>query len=117
MCIRDRHKVGPSGPAALTVERADNAPFVPLRKAAPAQSREAEKMCIRDRFAIEAASEMATLSDSLGWLGTSERISEHLSMTAHLERLHRTNTWKAALYEALSQSAWYQGGGYQRPVV
>ena len=29
--IGERHKVGPSGPAALTVERADNAPFVPLR--------------------------------------------------------------------------------------
>lgn len=72
---------------------------------------------LASRFAIEAASEMATLSDYLGFLGTSERISRHLSMTAHLERLHRRNTWKAALYEALSQSAWYQGGGYQRPVV
>lgn len=29
--IGERHKVGSSGPAALTVERADNAPFVPLR--------------------------------------------------------------------------------------
>ena len=29
--IGERHKVGPSDPAALTVERADNAPFVPLR--------------------------------------------------------------------------------------
>ena len=87
-----------------------------------------EKLCRRiknhfhdlelaSRFAIEAASEMAALSDYLGSLGTSERVGEHLSMTAHLERLHRRNTWKAALYEALSQSAWYQGGGYQRPFV
>ena len=29
--IGERHKVGPSGPAALTMERVDNAPFVPLR--------------------------------------------------------------------------------------
>lgn len=72
---------------------------------------------LASRFAIEAASELAALSDYLGGLGTSERIQEHLSMTANLERLHRRNTWKAALYEALSQSAWYQGGGYQRPVV
>jgi hypothetical protein len=87
-----------------------------------------EKLCRRitnhfrdlelaSRFSIEAASEMATLSDYLGCLGTSEKISEHLSMTANIERLNRRNTWKAALYEALSQSAWYQRGGYQRPSV
>lgn len=86
-----------------------------------------EKLCQRiknhfrdlelaSRFAIEAASELTALSDYLGELGTSERIKEHLSVTAHLERLHRRNTWKAALYEALSQSDWYQGGGYKRPV-
>lgn len=87
-----------------------------------------ETMCLRiknhfhdlelaSRFAIEAASEMATLADYLDWLATSEKIREHLSMTAQLERLHRRNTWKAALYEALSQSAWYLGGGYQRQVL
>jgi hypothetical protein len=69
------------------------------------------------RFAIEAASEMASLSDHLGWLGTHERIGEHLNGVARLERMHRRNTWKAALYEALSQSAWYKGGGYMRPVA
>lgn len=71
---------------------------------------------LASRFAIEAASEMATLSDYLGLLGTAVRIGEHLRMTADMERLHRRNTWKAALYAALSQSAWYQGGGYQRPL-
>lgn len=87
-----------------------------------------EKLCRRiknhffdlglaSRFAIEAASELAALSDYLGVLGTSERIKEHLSMTANLERLQRRNTWKAALYEALSQSAWYRDGGYKLPVV
>lgn len=29
--IGERHKAGPSGPAVLTVERADSAPFVPMR--------------------------------------------------------------------------------------
>ena len=87
-----------------------------------------EKLCRRirnhfhdlklaSRFAIEAASEMATLSDYLGQLGTGERVGEHLRMTAHIERLHRRNNWKDALYEALSQSAWYQCGGYQRPIA
>lgn len=72
---------------------------------------------LASRFAIEAASEMTTLSDFLGMLGTSERIGEYLCMLARVERTHRRNTWKAALYEALSQSAWYQGGGYQHPVA
>lgn len=72
---------------------------------------------LTSRFAIEAASEMTALSDFLGLLGTSERIGEHLGMVAHVERSFRKNTWKAALYEALSQSEWYQRGGYRRPVV
>jgi len=86
-----------------------------------------EKLCRRiknhfsdlelaSRYAIEAASELVALSDYLGVLNTSEKIAEHLSVTAQLERTYRRNTWKAALYEALSQSAWYQGGGYKRPV-
>ena len=29
--IGERHKAGPSGPAVLAVERAESAPFVPLR--------------------------------------------------------------------------------------
>lgn len=71
---------------------------------------------LASRFAIEAASEMAALSDFLGVLGTSARIGEHLALVAQSERMHRTNSWRAALYEGLSQSAWYQEGGYRRPV-
>lgn len=67
------------------------------------------------RFAIEAASELASLSDILSVFETSQRIGEHLSLIAQAERSHRTNTWKAALYEALSSSAWYREGGYRRP--
>ena len=87
-----------------------------------------EKLCQRirnhfsdldlaSRFAIESASEMAALSDYMDMLGTSARIGEHLGMTARIERLHRRNSWKAALYEALSHSAWYQGSGYKRPLI
>lgn len=69
------------------------------------------------RFAIEAASELASLSDILGALKTSQQIGEHLNLIASTERGYRKNTWKAALYEALSGSVWYREGGYQRPVA
>ena len=69
------------------------------------------------RFAIEAASELASLSDTLSIFETSQRIGEFLSLIAQSERLHRKNTWKAALYEALSDSAWYCELGYRRPVA
>lgn len=68
------------------------------------------------RFAIEAASELASLSDILSQLETSQRIGKYLSLIAQTERLHRKNSWKAALYEALSGSVWYREGGYRRPV-
>ena len=73
-----------------------------------------KSLSLASRFAIEAASEMATLSDYLGMLGTGARIGEHLTMVAHSEQLHFKNSWKAALYEALSRSGWYQDGGYRR---
>lgn len=76
-----------------------------------------DDLVLASRFAIEAASEMASLSDYLGSLEAHARIGEHLRITACIERAHRRNTWKAALYEALSQSAWYQGGGYRQPIV
>ncbi|MCK6405050.1 MAG: hypothetical protein L6Q60_03425 [Rhodocyclaceae bacterium] len=69
------------------------------------------------RFAIEAASELASLSDILSRFETSQLIGEYLSLIAQTERLHRKNSWKAALYEALSGSAWYREGGYRRPAA
>ncbi len=69
------------------------------------------------RFSIEAASELASLSDFLSQLVTSQRIGEHLGMIAQTERANRRNSWKAALYEALSGSAWYREGGYRRPAA
>lgn len=69
------------------------------------------------RYAIEAASELASLSDILSHFETSQLIGEYLSLIAQTERLHRKNSWKAALYEALTGSAWYREGGYRRPVA
>ena len=72
---------------------------------------------LTSRFAVEAASELASLSDILSRFETSQRIGEYLSLIAQAERLHRKNSWKAALYEALSGSAWYREGGYRRPAA
>lgn len=73
-------------------------------------------LCLTNRFAIEAASELASLSDILSRFETSQLIGEYLSLIAQTERLHRKNSWKAALYEALSSSTWYREGGYRRAV-
>jgi 5-methylcytosine-specific restriction endonuclease McrA len=69
------------------------------------------------RFAIEAASELTSLSEILSRLETSQRIREYLGVIAQAERSLRKNSWKAALYEALSDSAWYREGGYRRPAT
>jgi hypothetical protein len=72
---------------------------------------------LTSRFAIEADSELSALSDFLGQLETSQRIGNYLELMTQTERSHRRNSWKAALYEALSESAWYCEGGYRRPVA
>lgn len=66
------------------------------------------------RFAIEAASELTSLSDILSQLGTSQQIHEYLVLITQVERSNRRNSWKAALYEALSESTWYREGDYRR---
>lgn len=77
----------------------------------------ARDLKLATRFAIEAASELTSLSDILGRLETSQQIGEYLNLLAQVERSCRKNSWKAALYEALSTSAWYREGGYRRPVA
>lgn len=72
---------------------------------------------LSNRFAIEAASELASLSDILSRFGTSLRIREYLNLIAEAERENRKNSWKAALYDALSKSAWYCEDGHRRPVA
>jgi len=67
------------------------------------------------RFAVEAASEIVSLSDLLAPLTNAELIRQKLQQDADIERARRTNTWKAALYEALASSAWYCEGGWRVP--
>jgi hypothetical protein len=64
------------------------------------------------RFAIEAASEMVSVSDYLTALPTQSLRIAHLTLIAQMERGQRTNGWKAALYEAISKSDWYCASGF-----
>jgi hypothetical protein len=68
---------------------------------------------LASRFAVEAASEIVSLSDLLVPLENAELVRQRLQQDAGIERARRTNTWKAALYEALAGSAWYCGGGWR----
>ena len=67
------------------------------------------------RFAVEAAAELAGLAEMLDELGTQYLRREHLLLVARIERKSRKNSWKAALYEALAASDWFQNGGYRNP--
>lgn len=69
------------------------------------------------RFAVEAATELALLSDLLERMGASQQIETYLRLIAQVEREHQRNTWKAALYEALAESVWYREGGFRMPVA
>jgi hypothetical protein len=66
------------------------------------------------RFAIEAASEMVSVSDYITVLPTKSLRIAHLTRIAELERRQRTNGWKAALYEALCKSDWYSTVGHKQ---
>jgi hypothetical protein len=67
------------------------------------------------RFATEATAEIGELADLLDDLGTPDLRYAHLSRVARIERQKRKNSWKAALYEALAKSDWFQNGGYRNP--
>jgi hypothetical protein len=64
------------------------------------------------RFAVEAAAEIAGLTALLDDLETNEARQAHLQRVARIERRDRKNSWKAALYEALAESNWFQDAGY-----
>lgn len=64
------------------------------------------------RFAVEAAAELSGLGGLLDELETQDVRQVHLSRMARIERINRKNSWKAALYEALAESNWFQSGGY-----
>ncbi|MDL2186171.1 HNH endonuclease [Pseudomonas sp. ChxA] len=68
------------------------------------------------RFSIEATTELSTLADLLADLNDYDLINDHLKRVARVERKHRKNSWKAALYDALSHNSWYKNGGFRREV-
>ncbi|WP_036985564.1 HNH endonuclease [Pseudomonas chlororaphis] len=65
------------------------------------------------RFGIEAAAELSGMVEILDDIGALEDRKSHLERFATVERRNRTNTWKAPMYEALAESAWFQQGGYK----
>ena len=71
---------------------------------------------LESRFSVEAASELVSIGDIVSFLKTPEERKEHLHQIAQIERSGiRKNSWKAALYEALDESDWFQQIGYQHP--
>lgn len=65
------------------------------------------------RFGVEAASELAGLTGILNELKTSDARELHLLAVARAERRRLTNSWRAALYETLANSAWYKNDGFR----
>lgn len=63
------------------------------------------------RFGIEAASELSSQAAYLVEMNSPEERLSHLNRVARVERRDRRNSWKAALFEALAQNAWFQNEG------
>lgn len=60
------------------------------------------------RFSIEAATEVTQVREYLDAAGAAPAVQRaHLETVARVERRNRTNSWKAALYEALAQAPWF----------
>ncbi|AAY37385.1 conserved hypothetical protein [Pseudomonas syringae pv. syringae B728a] len=60
------------------------------------------------RFGIEAASELSSQAAYLVDIESPQERRNHLDRVARVERRHRKNSWKAALFEALAQNNWFQ---------
>lgn len=63
------------------------------------------------RFGIEAASEITSQAAYLIEIASPQERRTHLERVARVERRERKNSWKAALFEALAQSEWFQNEG------
>lgn len=63
------------------------------------------------RFGIEAASEITSQAAYLVEIDSPQERRSHLQRVARVERRERKNSWKAALFEALAQSDWFQNEG------
>lgn len=68
------------------------------------------------RFAVEAASELVSLSAYLADVPNFDTRCEHIGRVARQERSIENNGWKAALYAALATSDWYCSTGYSMRV-
>lgn len=64
------------------------------------------------RYSIEAGSELVSISSFVRRLVRREERTEYLKNYAESERGLCANSWKAALYEALSLSDWYVDSGF-----
>jgi len=63
------------------------------------------------RFGLEAASEITSQAAYLIEIDSPHERRIHLQRVARVERRERKNSWKAALFEALAQSDWFQNEG------
>lgn len=74
-----------------------------------------EEFELRSRFAVEASTELSSLRFTLGILENAGRnaIKQHLRTIALGEYMSSKNSWRTALYQALSESDWYIDSGYQ----
>lgn len=64
------------------------------------------------RYAVEAASELVSVSAYLRGLPSAALRHDHLQRTAGSERSISRNGWKTALYAGLARSVWYRDAGY-----
>lgn len=64
------------------------------------------------RYAVEAASELVSVSAYLRALPSPNVRLDHLTRVSREERGLAKNSWKAALYSALAASVWYSQTGY-----
>ncbi len=64
------------------------------------------------RYAVEAASELVSVSAYLRALPSPALRLDHLQRVATQEQGLSKNGWKTALYAALSASDWYSETGY-----
>lgn len=62
---------------------------------------------LEKRYGIQAASEITSIIDYLSELNTVDSKREHLERMARTEANTRTNSWRAAMYKALSTSNWF----------
>ena len=67
------------------------------------------------RYAIEASNELACLRDTLSCYSEqigSEGVKRHLEIVAQSHFRQHINSWQTAMFQALSVSNWYCGGGF-----